>query len=58
VAVADDLDRATDSQWDRVAEQARTYLASGGTEDTKQTACARSCSSQLDVPAGSRAAPA
>jgi deazaflavin-dependent oxidoreductase (nitroreductase family) len=32
VAVADDLDRATDSQWDWVAEQTRTYLASGGTE--------------------------
>ena len=32
MAVAADLDRATDSQWDWVAEQARTYLASGGTE--------------------------
>jgi deazaflavin-dependent oxidoreductase (nitroreductase family) len=32
VAVAADLDRATDSQWDWVAEQTRTYLASGGTE--------------------------
>lgn len=32
MAVADDLDRATDSQWDWVAEQTRTYLASGGTE--------------------------
>ena len=32
MAVADDLDRATDSKWDWVAEQTRTYLASGGTE--------------------------
>ena len=32
MAVADDLDTATDSQWDWVAEQARTYIGSGGTE--------------------------
>ncbi|MDT7804146.1 MAG: hypothetical protein QOI78_7579 [Actinomycetota bacterium] len=32
MAVADDLDRASDSTWDWVAEQTRTYLASGGTE--------------------------
>jgi deazaflavin-dependent oxidoreductase (nitroreductase family) len=32
VAVAADLDRATDSQWDWVAEQTRAYLASNGTE--------------------------
>ena len=32
MAVADDLDRAADSSWDWVAEQTRTYLASGGTE--------------------------
>jgi deazaflavin-dependent oxidoreductase (nitroreductase family) len=32
MAVADDLDRATDSKWDWVAEHTRTYLASGGTE--------------------------
>ncbi|MFI5589931.1 nitroreductase family deazaflavin-dependent oxidoreductase [Amycolatopsis sp. NPDC051758] len=32
MAVAEDLDRATDSKWDWVAEQTRTYLASGGTE--------------------------
>jgi deazaflavin-dependent oxidoreductase (nitroreductase family) len=32
MAVADDLDHATDSQWDWVAEQTRTYLASGGAE--------------------------
>ncbi|MBE1499651.1 deazaflavin-dependent oxidoreductase (nitroreductase family) [Amycolatopsis lexingtonensis] len=32
MAVADDLDRATDSAWDWVAEQTRTYLDSGGTE--------------------------
>ncbi|MEU0522403.1 nitroreductase family deazaflavin-dependent oxidoreductase [Streptomyces niveus] len=32
MAVADDLDHATDSQWDWVAEQTCTYLASGGTE--------------------------
>ena len=32
MAVAADLDRATDSQWDWVAEQTRTYLASGGTK--------------------------
>jgi deazaflavin-dependent oxidoreductase (nitroreductase family) len=32
MAVADDLDRAADSTWDWVAEHARTYLASGGTE--------------------------
>src|SRR3954468_8192237 len=32
MAIAEDLDRATDSQWDWVAEHARTYLASGGTE--------------------------
>ncbi|WP_028936855.1 nitroreductase family deazaflavin-dependent oxidoreductase [Pseudonocardia spinosispora] len=32
MAVAEDLDRAVDSQWDWVAEQTRAYLASGGTE--------------------------
>lgn len=32
MAVADDLDRATDSTWDWVAEHTRTYLTSGGTE--------------------------
>ncbi len=32
MAIAADLDRATDSSWDWVAEQTRTYLASGGTE--------------------------
>ena len=32
MAVADDLDRATDSAWDWVAEHTRKYLASGGTE--------------------------
>ena len=32
MAVAADLDHATDSRWDWVAEQTRTYLASGGTE--------------------------
>lgn len=32
MAVAADLDCASDSQWDWVAEQTRTYLASGGTE--------------------------
>src|SRR5215831_1103190 len=32
MSVADDLDRATDSNWDWVAEHTRTYLASGGTE--------------------------
>ena len=32
MAIADDLDRGTDSQWDWVAEHTRTYLASGGTE--------------------------
>jgi len=32
MAIADDLDRATDSTWDWVAEQTRTYLATGGTE--------------------------
>ncbi|MFB8281396.1 nitroreductase family deazaflavin-dependent oxidoreductase [Nocardia colli] len=32
MAVAEDLDRAIDSQWDWVAEQTRTYMASGGTE--------------------------
>ena len=32
MAVADDLDRDTDSEWDWVAEQTQTYLASGGTE--------------------------
>jgi deazaflavin-dependent oxidoreductase (nitroreductase family) len=33
MAVADDLDRATDSTWDDwVAEQTRTYLASNGAE--------------------------
>lgn len=32
MAVAADLDRATDSQWGWVAEQTRTYLASEGTE--------------------------
>ncbi|WP_028923712.1 nitroreductase family deazaflavin-dependent oxidoreductase [Pseudonocardia acaciae] len=32
MAIADDLDHATDSKWDWVAEHARRYLASGGTE--------------------------
>lgn len=32
MAVAEDLDRATDSAWDWVAEQTRTYLDSGGAE--------------------------
>ncbi|MEU5692423.1 nitroreductase family deazaflavin-dependent oxidoreductase [Actinosynnema sp. NPDC020468] len=32
MATAEDLDRATDSKWDWVAEQTRTYLASGGLE--------------------------
>ncbi|MFE2866382.1 nitroreductase family deazaflavin-dependent oxidoreductase [Embleya sp. NPDC059259] len=32
MAIGEDLDRATDSQWDWVAEHTRTYLASGGTE--------------------------
>ena len=32
MAVADDLDLATDSQWDWVADHTRRYLASGGTE--------------------------
>ncbi|MEU8136468.1 nitroreductase family deazaflavin-dependent oxidoreductase [Streptodolium elevatio] len=32
MAVAEDIDRATDSQQDWVAEQTRAYLASGGTE--------------------------
>jgi deazaflavin-dependent oxidoreductase (nitroreductase family) len=32
MAVADDLDRATDSTLDWVAQQTRTYLESGGTE--------------------------
>lgn len=35
--VAEDLDRATDSQWDWVAEHTRTYLASGGTAPTRST---------------------
>jgi F420H(2)-dependent quinone reductase len=30
MAVADDLDRASDSTWGWVAQQTRTYLASGG----------------------------
>ena len=32
MAIAEDLDHATDSQWDWVAEHTRMYLASGGTE--------------------------
>ncbi len=32
MAVAEDLDRATDSPWGWVAEHTRSYLASGGTE--------------------------
>lgn len=32
MAIAADLDHATDSSWDWVAEQTRAYLASGGTE--------------------------
>lgn len=32
MAVADDLDLATDSQWDWVAEQTRAYLATDGAE--------------------------
>lgn len=36
MAVAEDLDHAVDSQWDWVAEQTRTYLASGGTAGHEQ----------------------
>jgi deazaflavin-dependent oxidoreductase (nitroreductase family) len=32
MATAEDLDHATDSQWDWVAEQTRAYLASGGAD--------------------------
>jgi deazaflavin-dependent oxidoreductase (nitroreductase family) len=32
MATAEDLDHATDSQWDWVAEHTRTYLASGGAQ--------------------------
>jgi deazaflavin-dependent oxidoreductase (nitroreductase family) len=32
MAVADDLDRASDSKWDWVAEHTSKYIASGGTE--------------------------
>ena len=32
MAIAEYLDRATDSQWDWLAEHTRMYLASGGTE--------------------------
>ncbi|MEU3461909.1 nitroreductase family deazaflavin-dependent oxidoreductase [Streptomyces sp. NPDC006733] len=32
MAVAEDLDHATDSAWDWVAEQTRTYLATDGAE--------------------------
>ncbi|MEZ0110810.1 deazaflavin-dependent oxidoreductase (nitroreductase family) [Catenulispora sp. EB89] len=32
MAVAEDLDRATDSTWDWVADHTRRYLASGGTD--------------------------
>jgi hypothetical protein len=44
MAVAADLDRATDSQWDWVAEQTRTYLS--------EPTC--SCSPQPDELPGSR----
>ena len=36
MAVAADLDRATDSKWDWVAEQTQKYIASGGTEGHEQ----------------------
>jgi hypothetical protein len=32
MAIAEDLDHATDLRWDWVTEHTRTYLASGGTE--------------------------
>jgi hypothetical protein len=32
MAIAEELDHATDSKWDWVAQHTRTYLASGGTE--------------------------
>jgi hypothetical protein len=32
MATAEDLDHATDSQWNWVAEHTRTHLASGGTD--------------------------
>lgn len=32
MAIAEDLDRATDSRWDWVAEHTRRYLGSGGTD--------------------------
>jgi hypothetical protein len=38
LAVAADLDRVTNSEWDWVAEQPRTYVPSGGTDgQTKRT---------------------
>ena len=58
MAIAEDLDRATDSQWDWVAEHTRTYLASGGTEGMRATACAPSCSPRPDAGPVSLAAPA
>ena len=44
-----DLDHATDSQWDWVAEHTRTYLASGGTEGHENNGCTRSCSPRPDA---------
>ncbi|MEV4598720.1 nitroreductase family deazaflavin-dependent oxidoreductase [Amycolatopsis sp. NPDC049253] len=36
MAVAEDIDRATDSKWDWVAEQTRKYVSSGGREGHEQ----------------------
>ncbi|MET7995123.1 nitroreductase family deazaflavin-dependent oxidoreductase [Amycolatopsis sp. NPDC005232] len=36
MALAEDIDRATDSQWDWVAEQTRKYVSSGGQEGHEQ----------------------
>ncbi|MEU4666473.1 nitroreductase family deazaflavin-dependent oxidoreductase [Amycolatopsis sp. NPDC023774] len=36
MAVAEDIDRATDSKWDWVAEQTRKYVSSGGLEGHEQ----------------------
>ncbi|MFF4597089.1 nitroreductase family deazaflavin-dependent oxidoreductase [Amycolatopsis sp. NPDC001319] len=36
MAIAEDIDRATDSKWDWVAEQTRKYVSSGGREGHEQ----------------------
>lgn len=58
MAIADDLDRATDSTWDWVAQQTRTYLASGGTDGHESNGVYTLVLAPQDAGPASHAAPA